>query len=216
MNIPVFDIKGKEQKAWVVEDSVFGKANTAILSQAIRVYVSNAHQKTHKVLSRGEVAASSRKIYRQKGTGNARHGAKSAPIFVGGGITHGPNGVRPENMILPKNMRRRALSAAMQSKLFDGSVSGLSSINDFNGKTASAVKLLSLVANHPKKSVLIVTAGKATPLYLSVSNLQGVTMKRASLVNAFDLISATHLIVTKKALDSITARVLTGKGNKTV
>jgi ribosomal protein L4 len=61
-----------------------------------------------------------------------------------------------------------------------------------------------------------VTDGKASSLYLSISNLQGVTMKRASLVNAFDLISATHLIVTKKALDSITARVMTAKGPKTV
>ena len=117
MNIPVFDIKGKELKAWSVEDNVFGKANTAILSQAVRVYTSNSHQKTSKVKTRGEVQGSTRKIYRQKGTGNARHGAKYAPIFVGGGIAHGPKGVRPENMILPKAMRRRALAAAMQTKM---------------------------------------------------------------------------------------------------
>jgi large subunit ribosomal protein L4 len=216
MNIPVFDIKGKELKAWIVEDAVFGKANTAILSQAVRVYTSNSHQKTHKVLTRGEVTGSTRKIYRQKGTGNARHGAKYAPIFVGGGIAHGPNGVRPENMILPKNMRRRALAAAMQTKLAGSLVSGLSGLKDFSGKTSSAVKLLSTIATHPTNSVLIVTDGKASSLYLSINNLQGVTMKRANLVNAFDLISATHLIITKKALSTITTRVMTGKGAKTV
>jgi len=216
MNIKVFDISGKELKAWDIKDDVFGKANTAILSQAVRVYTSNSHQKTHKVLTRGEVTGSTRKIYRQKGTGNARHGAKYAPIFVGGGIAHGPNGVRPENMILPKNMRRRALAAAMQSKLSGSLVSGLSGIKDFTGKTSGAVKLLATVATHPKNSVLIVTDGKASSLYLSISNLQGVTMKRASLVNAFDLISSTHLIITKKALASITARVMTAKGEKTI
>ncbi|MEI8232568.1 MAG: 50S ribosomal protein L4 [bacterium] len=214
MNIKVFDIKGKELKAWTVDETVFGKANTAILSQAVRVYTSNSHQKTSKVKTRGEVTGSTRKIYRQKGTGNARHGAKYAPIFVGGGIAHGPTGVRPENMVLPKNMRRRALAAAMQVKLAGGSISGLSGIKDFGGKTSSAVTLLASVASHPKNSVLIVTDGKASSLYLSISNLQGVSMKRASLVNAYDLISTTHLIVTKKALDSITARVMTAKGEK--
>jgi large subunit ribosomal protein L4 len=216
MNIPVFDIKGKKLGPWKLEDSVFGKENAAILTQAIRVYTSNSHQKTHKVLTRGEVTGSTRKIYRQKGTGNARHGAKYAPIFVGGGIAHGPTGIRPENMILPKNMRRRALAAAMAAKLVNGSVSGISGLKDFTGKTSGAIELLSAVATHPKNSVLIVTDGKASSLYLSVSNLQGVSMKRASLVNAYDLVATSHLIVTKKALSTITARVLTAKGEKTI
>lgn len=208
MNIPVYDTNGKELKAWTLEDSAFGKANTAILAQAVRIYTSNAHQKTHQVLTRGEVNGSTRKIYRQKGTGNARHGAKYSPIFVGGGIAHGPNGVRPDNMVLPKNMKRRALAAAMQAKLATSSVSGLSGLKDFSGKTSSAVKLLSSISEHPKKSVLIITDGKASSLYLSISNLQGVTMKRASLVNALDLISSTKLIITKKALETITGRAV--------
>lgn len=206
MNIPVFDIKGKKLAAWKIEDNAFGKANPAILSQAVRIYTSNSHQKTSKVKTRGEVFGSTRKIYRQKGTGNARHGAKSAPIFVGGGIAHGPTGVRPENMVLPKAMKRRALAAAMQTKIVGESISGLSGLKDFSGKTTLAVKLLTTIASHPKQSVLIITDGKASSLYLSISNLQGVSMKRASLVNAFDLIASTHLIVTKKALATITRR----------
>lgn len=203
-------------KAWTLEEGVFGKENTAILAQATRIYISNSHQKTSKVKTRGEVQGSTRKIYRQKGTGNARHGAKYAPIFVGGGIAHGPKGIQPENMVLPKNMKRRALAAAMQTKLASSSVSGLSGLKEFTGKTSSAVKLLSSVATHPKNSVLIVTDGKASSLYLSISNLQGVSMKRASLVNAYDLISTNHLIVTKQALSTITARVMTAKGKQTV
>ena len=216
MKIPVYDTTGKVLKAWELEENSFGKANTAILAQAVRIYTSNSHQKTSKVKTRGEVQGSTRKIYRQKGTGNARHGAKYAPIFVGGGIAHGPKGVQPENMVLPKNMRRRALAAAMQTKLVSGSVSGLTGIKDFSGKTSSAVQLLSTVATHPKNSVLIVTDGKASSLYLSISNLQGVSMKRAALVNAYDLVSTTHLIITKQALSTITARVMSAKGEKTV
>ncbi len=206
MNIPVYDLKGKKLSPWKVEDKIFGKANSPLLAQAIRVYTSNSHQKTHKVLTRGEVTGSTRKIYRQKGTGNARHGAKYAPIFVGGGIAHGPTGVRPENMILPKSMRRAALASAMQLKLVAGTISGLSGLKEFTGKTAGAVKLLSTVARHPENSVLIVTQSPATALYSSVSNLQGVSMKRASLVNAYDLVAVNHLILTKKALATITQR----------
>jgi large subunit ribosomal protein L4 len=208
MNIPVYNTKGKSLEAWKLEDKLFGEQNQAILAQAVRIYTSNSHQKTSKVKTRGEVQGSTRKIYRQKGTGNARHGAKYAPIFVGGGIAHGPKGVRPENMILPKAMRRAALAAAMQVKLSDKSISGLSGVKKFSGKTASMVNLLSTVARHPAKSVLLVTNQKATPLYLALGNLQGVSMKRAALVNALDLISADHLILTKQALATITQRAI--------
>lgn len=206
MNIPVFDIKGKEVETWKVADLSFGKANLPLLAQAIRIYTSNSHQKTHKVLTRGEVTGSTRKIYRQKGTGNARHGDKYAPIFVGGGIAHGPTGVRPENMILPKAMRRRALAAAMQAKLVEKSISGISGLKGFTGKTTSVVKLLSTIATHPKNTVLIVTDDRADSLYASIGNLQGVGMKRASLVNAYDLVASNHLILTKEALATITER----------
>ena len=207
MNIPVYDIKGKAGESWKLEDKIFGKENSAILAQAVRIYTSNSHQKTSKVKTRGEVQGSTRKIYRQKGTGNARHGAKYAPIFVGGGIAHGPKGVRPENMILPKTMRRRALAAAMQSKIAGKAIVGLTGVDKFAGKTAGVVQLLSTVANHPSNSVLIVTAEKATPLYLGIANLQGVTMKRASLVNAYDLVASAHLVLTKEALDAIITRI---------
>ncbi len=206
MNIKVYDTKGKELETWKIEDTLFGAKNDAILSQAVRIYISNSHQKTHKVLTRGEVNGSTKKIFRQKGTGNARHGAKYAPIFVGGGIAHGPTGVRPENMILPKAMRRRALASAMQSKMADNAIVGISGVKKFTGKTASMVELLSKLASHPKNKVLIVTDAAASSLYQSIGNLQGVTMKRAALVNALDLVSVDSLILTKKALSTITGR----------
>lgn len=208
MNIKVYDLKGKELDAWKLDGKLFGEVSVALLSQAVRIYSSNAHQKTHKVKTRGEVNGSTKKIYRQKGTGNARHGAKYAPIFVGGGIAHGPKGVRPENMVLPKTMRRRALASAMQLKLTSSAIAGISGVKAFTGKTSAVVKLLSTIAAHPKNKVLIVTNDAATPLYNSVSNLQNVTMKRAALVNAFDLISADFVVLTKKALSAISERAL--------
>lgn len=216
MQIPVYNTKGKEIESWKVEDKSFGAQNSAILAQAIRIYISNSHQKTSQVKTRGEVQGSTRKIYRQKGTGNARHGAKYAPIFVGGGIAHGPTGVRPQNMTLPKAMRRRALAAAMQVKLATKAISGLSGLKAFAGKTSQAVTILASATTHPQKSVLVVTDGRANSLYLSLANLQGVSMKRASLVNAYDLVATDHLLITKKALATITTRATRQKSEGSV
>lgn len=207
LNVPVYDPHGKKQEPWTVDLALLGVARPALLAQALRVYSSNRHQKTSQVKTRGEVVGSTRKIYRQKGTGNARHGAKYAPIFVGGGIAHGPTGVRPHNLVLPKSMRRRALAAALHAKLTNDAVAGLSAVTKVSGKTAHVAALLHTIASHPEHSVLILTKDRAPSLYLSVQNLQGVVVKRADLINAFDLISADHLILTKPALDLILSRI---------
>ena len=207
IQITVYDVLGKGAASWKLADESFGQANTVLLAQAVRIYGSNSHQKTSKVKTRGEVDGSTRKIYRQKGTGNARHGAKYAPIFVGGGIAHGPTGVRPHNLTLPKAMRRRALGAAMRAKLTDQALAGLTALKTFSGKTSAALTFLQAATRHPERSVLVVTDGKATNLYLALHNLQGVVMKRASLVNAYDIVAADYLLITKKALDALIARV---------
>ena len=95
--------------------------NKILLTQAIRVYTARRHPGLSKVKTRGEVIASTRKIYRQKGTGQARHGAISAPIFVGGGVAHGPKGVKRQ-LSLPKKMRRKALSIALSVKAKEGNL----------------------------------------------------------------------------------------------
>lgn len=207
ITIPVYAVSGTAAEGWKLAADTLGKNNPELLAQALRVYQSNLHQKTSKVKTRGEVDGSTRKIYRQKGTGNARHGAKYAPIFVGGGIAHGPTGVKPNNLILPKAMRRRALGAALSAKLVEQKIAGVTAVTSFSGKTSSALSLLNKTANHPQSSVLVVTHGRAPKLYQAISNLQQVALKRASLVNALDIVSADYLLITKKALDSLITRI---------
>jgi len=214
MKINAYNLNGKAVTAWEFSEKSLGEINNALLAQALRIYSSNAHQKTHKVKSRGEVDGSTRKIYRQKGTGNARHGAKYAPIFVGGGIAHGPTGVRPENLVLPKKMRRAALASALLTKLKAQELIGLTGLDKAEVKTKTASSFLSTVTTHPKTKVLMVTEVASPTLFQMVGNLQGVTLKRGSLVNAYDLISHDHVIMTKEALDSITARTQSKIGAK--
>src|SRR4030043_754050 len=97
------------------------KVNLSLLSQAIRVYGDRKHPGLNRAKTRSEVRGSTRKIYRQKGTGFARHGAKSAPIFVGGGIAHGPKGIK-RILTLPSKMKKQALGLAFSSKLESGDI----------------------------------------------------------------------------------------------
>lgn len=206
MKINVFSIAGKAAPAWDFKEAELGKSSQQTLAQAIFVYQSNSHQKTSAAKTRSEVVGSTKKIYRQKGTGNARHGAKYAPIFVGGGVAHGPKSIRPENLKLSKAMRRRALATALLLKLGEQTITGLKDVSKATGKTASAVTLLSTIANHPKNKVLLVTKNEASLLFRMVRSLQGVTMKRASLVNAYDLVSHDSIILTKPAFELLVAR----------
>lgn len=208
MKINVYSISGKSQDSWELDLKVLGKLNPALLAQALRVYESNSHQGTSSVKTRGEVNGSTKKIYRQKGTGNARHGAKYAPVFVGGGIAHGPKSIRPENLRLSKAMRRRSLASAILTKLNEKSVSGLTDLKKATGKTSTAATLLATVARHPKNKVLVITKNAQPLLFRMVRSLQGVTIKRSSLINAYDLIANDHIVTTKSAYDSLVARTI--------
>ncbi len=209
MKLTVYEATGKKSTiALELDPKVFGeKVNTALLSQAMRIYIENSHQGTSKVKTRGEVEGSTRKIYRQKGTGNARHGDKYAPIFVGGGVAHGPTGVRTIPLVLPQKMRKAALASALLLKVQDDSIVGLAGATKADGKTATVVKLLNTSVSHPKSKVLVITKGKTEKLFLSLQNVQNVMMKRSSLLNAFDVIAADKLLITKSALAELVERI---------
>lgn len=211
MKLKAFNTKGVKQVDWTPSVADLGKPNDTLLAQAIRIYQVNSHQGGSKVKTRGEVVGSTRKIYRQKGTGNARHGARYAPIFVGGGIAHGPKGIRAKNLILPKKMRRQALKSALAHKFADQSIVGLSGVDKLDGKTSSVTSLFAKIAGHPKNKTLIITHDHNVPLYRSISNLQKIELKNDTLVNALDLVRADFIVITKPALTSLLARATNSK-----
>lgn len=206
MKLSAFNTKGNKLDSWEVNAKSLGELNPSLLTQALRVYQVNSHQGTSRVKTRGEVVGSTRKIYRQKGTGNARHGARYAPLFVGGGIAHGPKGVRAGNLVLPKKMRRAALKSALLVKLTQQELAGLQGIAKLDGKTTVVAGLLHKLAGHPANKTLIITRQRIDRLYQAVSNLQGITLKRANLVNAYDLVYADFVLVTKPALHDLLTR----------
>lgn len=147
--IDVLSAKGVKKEAVNLPKGFIEEENQALLSQAIRVYEGRLHRGLSRVKTRGEVVASKRKIYKQKGTGRARHGALSAPIFVGGGKAHGPKGMK-RKLELPKKMRKKAVGVALGEKVKGGKliiIEGISSLK----KTNEAQKIVDKILANKKK-----------------------------------------------------------------
>ncbi len=189
-----------------VSDEVFGAAvNQNLLSQAIRVYLSNKRQGTSKVKTRGEVIGSRKKIWKQKGTGNARHGAKSAPIFVGGGVAHGPKGIENWNLSLSKVMRRKALITALSAQAENIVVAD--NLSEIEGKTKNAAKFLDTI-NVTGKKVLLILDTNSVDVLRAFNNIPEVKIIQDVLVNALDVAAVESVVMTKAALKSIEARLV--------
>lgn len=209
LSVPVYSLTGKSAGLLDLPKEIFGvKVNKKLLSQAIRVYMTNQKNFTAKTKTRGGVEGSTAKIYRQKGTGRARHGAIRAPIFVGGGIVFGPQ-PRKVRLDLPSRMKKVALFSALSSKLVDKNIIGLSGIEKASGKTKEMFKLISTITNtqssdKKKKpiSVLIVIAQKTDNVMHGSRNIPGVTILPANLINAYEVLKHEILLITKEAVDT--------------
>ena len=173
------------------------------MAQAIRVFEARRHPGLSKTKSRGEISASKRKIYRQKGTGRARHGAKSAPIFVGGGVTHGPSGVK-RKLDLPKKMRRRALKVAFTMKSKDGQVIVLEGISKIK-KTKDAAALLDKIAQKEKNAkqnerFTFALSDESKDAILALRNIENVVVTKFSDLNAYKVYFGGTMVIDKNAL----------------
>ncbi len=188
-----------------VSDDVFGAAvNTELLAQAVRVYLSNKRQGTSRVKTRGEVTGSRRKIWKQKGTGNARHGAKSAPIFVGGGVAHGPKGIENWDRDLSKKMKKKALITALSAQAENIVVAD--NFAEIEGKTKNAAKFLDTI-NVTGKKVLLILDEDTKDVLKAFRNIERIEIVQDALVNALDIASADSVVMTSKALKNIEKRL---------
>lgn len=201
LSVPVYSLTGRASGTLALPKEIFGvKVNKNLLSQAIRVYTTNQKNLFGSTKTRGEVEGSTAKIYRQKGTGKARHGGIRAPIFVGGGIVFGPK-PRKIRLTLPKKMKKAALLSALSSKMGDKGILGLSGMDKASGKTKEMVKLLNKI--NGGKSTLIVTGEKTDNVVRAVKNIPGIDVLPANLINAYEVLKHNMLLVTKEAIEKI-------------
>jgi len=199
LKLDVFSSAGVKKESLNLPKEFTLKPNRKLLSQAIRVYEDNKHPRHARVKTRGEVKISTRKIYRQKGTGMARHGAKSAPIFVGGGIAHGPKGLK-KRLKLNQKMKRKALATAINLKARANKLFLVSDLDKLK-KTKQAQKLLDRISTNKKiKKVTFVLSDKEKTALKALRNIKGAEIKFFKNLNAHDIFFGGLVLVDKDAL----------------
>jgi len=182
--------------------SVFSlEVSPALLVQAIHVYQENSHRGVSKVKTRGELNISKRKVYKQKGTGNARHGAKSSPIYVGGGVVFGPTGLGSAPRSLNQKMKVKALLGilSLYQKENRLSVVDASDLKDISTKSAAKI--------FGEDKVAFVHYEDSESLIKSVSNLENVTILSARRLNVYSVASSPKVCLTPSALSHLVKRL---------
>lgn len=189
--IDVVSIKGvKVQTQLTLPKNFDEKVVPELLAQAFRVYQDRTHPGNALVKTRAEVNMTTKKVYKQKGTGGARHGSKKAPIYVGGGVAHGPKGVK-RVLSLPLKMRRKALYMALTQKTQSGqmiAVTGLAKLS----KSAEASKLVAKIA---AKRALFVFSKENMGVSKFVRNLKNAEFVSYKDLNAYKVLSGGILLM---------------------
>ncbi|MBI4065243.1 50S ribosomal protein L4 [Candidatus Gottesmanbacteria bacterium] len=194
---PVLGVDGKQKGTMQLPKEFFAaKINKQLLAQAIRVYLTNQRQGNAATKTRSHVEGSTRKIYRQKGTGRARHGGIRSPIFVGGGIVFGPS-PRDYHLDMPKKMKRRALAGALTSQFNDQIITIVDGLDTIELKTKIMAKtLMTLGALY---RTLLVTPGK-TAIVRAVRNISYVDTLPVGNISAYTVLHHKRIIFMKQAV----------------
>ncbi|PIZ68222.1 50S ribosomal protein L4 [Candidatus Roizmanbacteria bacterium CG_4_9_14_3_um_filter_33_18] len=203
LSLSIYSIDGKEQKTIELPKDVFAATeNKSLLAQAVRVYLVNQRQGNVKVKTRSEVTGSTRKIYRQKGTGKARHGAIKAPIFVGGGIAHGPK-QKDYNLKFNKKEKKLALYGALSIKLKEKKIFGLDekalTMSPKTKTVANFLKVLKLVGKN-NLMILKKISGKNN-LVLAMRNISNISFVDVNSLNPYLILKSSSLIFVENALE---------------
>ncbi len=192
LSVPVLGIDGKPTGKITLPKELFAaKINKDLMAQAVRVYLANQRQGAASTKTRGQVEGSTRKIYRQKGTGRARHGGIRAPIFVGGGIAFGPK-PRDYHLDFPKKMKHAALASALTSKRTDVIV--VDGFSDIKKTKLMAEALAAIGASG--KTLLVTDAGG----HRAAQNIASVDIMPMTNLHAYTVLSHRKIVFMKEAL----------------
>lgn len=204
LTVDVIDLTGSKLETVNLPHEIFSATGSPILlATYIRVYQSGKRMPAAPAKTRADVAGSTRKIYRQKGTGRARHGDIKAPIFVGGGAAHGPK-LKHYTLKLNKKQRRKALYVALTNRLKKGDITFISGLKDIEPKTKIAAALFERLKMHTISNVLIIYPPNYQNLIRSASNIKNATLKNVQSLNAFDIIKANKILFSREALEFFT------------
>ncbi len=201
--VKVLNMQGRDVGSVELSEAVFGaEVNVSAMHTVVRAILNAKRQGTQSAKTRTEVRGGGRKIYRQKGTGNARHHGRRAPQFTHGGMVFA---VKPRSyrMSVPRKVRRLAMVSALTSKAVENEIIVLDKIELAEAKTKYVAQMLKAV--NAAKKAMIVTADADTSVVRAGSNIEGVKVSHVGMLNVVDILGYTSFIVTKDAINKLEA-----------
>lgn len=205
MDAKVFSQEGKETGKITLPEAVFGVAwNADLVHEVVVGMQANARENNAHTKDRGEVRGGGKKPWRQKGTGRARHGSRRSPIWVGGGVAHGPRNERDYSVKINKKARAKALACVFSKKLADQEVLFVDSIKFNEPKTKEAKTIVSALAKGTgqeglvtkrKNAAVVVLAGRDLATEKSFRNFGNIEVVQAKDVNPVDLLTYKFVVV---------------------
>jgi large subunit ribosomal protein L4 len=204
MEVNVLNVSGKETGAKVqLPESVFGiEPNDHAIYLDVKQYLANQRQGTHKAKQRNEIAGSTRKLYKQKGTGGARAGSVKSPLFNGGGRVFGPQ-PRDYSFKLNKKLKSLARKSALSYKAKDNNILVLEDFSFDTIKTKNYIKLQADLNVTNDKTLLVVAGAENNNVYLSSRNLKKTKVISVEQLNTYDVLNAGKLLLTTGAVKTL-------------
>lgn len=201
VNVDVYAVSGEKSGTVSLPESVFAaKINPSLMAQAVRVYLTNQREGSASSKTRSEVDGSSKKIYKQKGTGRARHGTIRAPIFVKGGVALGP---KPHDfrLDLPKKMKREAVASAFTSQLVHDSVRIITDAEKAELKTKVFASLFTSLQTTRKTLVLITKEERS--IRRAIRNIKYIDVMDVQDAHTYAVLHHKHVVLTKQAIKAL-------------
>ena len=193
MKAKLYQQDGTSKGEIALPDSVFAaEVKEHLLYQVLKGYLANKRQGTSKTKGRSEVSGGGRKPWRQKGTGRARAGSNTSPVWVRGGKAHGPD-PRDYTTHLPRQMRITALKSALSSRAKDEKVMVVDRLTCEPAKTKTMVQFLNALSLYGSKNLLVVDAGGKS-IYVAGRNIKNLDIKPLSEINAYDVLNNENII----------------------
>ena len=206
MKIDSISINGKNTAFEISEKIFSADINNKLISQVLYSQIANSKPRLAKTKQRNEIIGSTAKIYAQKGTGNARHASKKAPIFVGGGVAHGPKGKVQKVRKINKKEKKNSLISAISQKTKDKNLIVFDDVKDKINKTKEFNKFLR--KNKISNALIVVDLKTKKNIYLSARNISNIKLIEAYYLNTYDVLKYKKIMFTKSSTKELEKRLL--------
>ena len=206
MKAQIYNIKAEKVGDIALPKEVFSTpVSDSLIAQAIRVTLANRRSSFAKTKTRSDVAGTRKKVWAQKGTGNARHGNRTAPIFVGGGSALGPDGNQNYSLGISKTMRRRAIRGLLTKFAEDKKILIIDNFSKLDPKTKSGIKLITGLKTNDEvlsksRKIGVITTKTITPVKRAFGNLKDINLLSLKSLDIYSLSKQNYLIISQKAV----------------